>query len=305
MLEGANVKYITVEAQLGDRPFMVTEADNPRHVQIKTVEELWHKENMINIGGRRAIDIDPLAREIMWQDADCFPMCTPRDWYEEVWHKLQHNEFVQCWEYLINFGPQNQPVTGPQMSFMKTYAAAGYQIPEGKSVKNTLNIWNPSADGYDSTTVGLGRTGLAWAANVRALNKVGWLVDKCILGSGDWHMAHGLVGAMTKWDGEFRKLSAYQEYLLDWEDKALRWIKKDVDYVPITVGHWWHGNKQQRKYGERGAILISNGYSPYKDVKYDGQGLLQLDTWDERQIRLRDQIRTYFAGRNEDSIDLL
>lgn len=305
MIQGAGVNVITVESQLGHRPFMVTQSGNPMHVQIRTIEELWHKENMINVGIRRAREVDPLAREVMWQDADCFPMCPAIDWYEEVWHALQHYEFVQAWEYLINFGPQNQPISAPQMSFMASYAAADYRVPEGKGVKHSLNIrrWNEMADEYDEL-IPMGRPGLAWAANVSAIDSVGGLIDRCILGSGDWHMAHGLVGAMKQWAGEYHRLSEFSKYLLAWEEKAERWIKRDVGFVPVTVGHWFHGSKENRGYGTRGSILTDNLYNPYLDVKYDAQGLLQLETHEPRQIRMRDQIRSYFKRRNEDSIDL-
>lgn len=308
MCEAAGVKLVTVEQAFGNRPFMVTEPNNPFHVQVRSHEELWLKENMLNIARARVVQLDQKAREIAWVDCDCFPMSTPVDWFEETWHSLQHYEFVQMWEYLINFGPQNQPVTGPQMSFMKTYAANGYQVPDGQTVRHTLsgdvtgNKWNPEASQYGSF-VGLGRPGLAWAANLDAIDRVGGLIDWCILGSGDWHMAHGLVGAMNQGGNEF-KLSRYSQKLLEWQVKAERWIKRDVGFVPVTVGHWWHGNKIHRRYGERGSILVRNGFNPDTDIKYDSFGLLQLETHEPRQIIIRDQVRHYMAGRNEDSIDV-
>lgn len=297
MCKDAGVYLVTIEQAFGDRPFVVTEKNNPFHVQVRGHEELWLKENLINLGIKRACDIDPLAREVAWVDADCFPIIPAIHWFEETWHALQHYEFVQMWEYLINFGPQNQPISNPQMSFMATYAAAGFQVPEGKNVKHTLS-------GH-SGLIGLGRPGLAWAANIKTgLNPIGLLPDKCILGSGDWHLAHALVGAMKQHSGEFNKLSDYAKYLLEIQTKCERWIKRDVGYVPVTVGHWFHGNKVDRKYDSRGAILINNQYSPYLDVKYDSYGVLQLETYEPRQIRLRDQIRHYMASRKEDSIDL-
>lgn len=293
----AGVKLVTVEQAFGNRPFMVTDPENPFHVRVRSFEELWLKENMISIGISRACLLDPLAREVAWIDADCFPMCPAIDWFEETWHQLQRYEVVQMWEYLINFGPQNQPVSGPQMGFMKTYAAAGYTIPKGKNIKHTL--------AGHSGMVSLGRPGLAWAANLEALNKLGGIIDFCILGSGDWHMAHALVGGLEQGNSwETIKLSKYSEALLEWQEKAERWIKRDVGHVPVTVGHWWHGNKVDRQYPTRGKILVSNQYDPHTDIKYDSQGLLQLETFSPRQIKLRDQIRGYFMARNEDSIDI-
>jgi hypothetical protein len=42
----------------------------------------------------------------------------------------------------------------------------------------------------------VGATGGAWAFRRSAFDAVGGLLDTCILGSADWHMAFGLVGAV-------------------------------------------------------------------------------------------------------------
>lgn len=296
MCEAAEVNLITVEQAFGERRFGVTEPGNPNHIQLRTVEELWHKENMINIGVSHIMRMFPNAKYVAWVDADCFPMCPPREWFEATWHQLQHYMFVQMWEYLINFGPDYQPISGPQMSFMRTYAANGYTVPKGQNVKHTL--------AGNSGSVALGRPGLAWAASIEAFNLVGRLIDFCILGSGDWHMAHALVGAMDQGSWEANQLSEYSKALFEWQVKAERWIKRDVGFVSGTVGHWFHGDKVNRQYGSRGKILIDNKYNPKTDIKYDSQGLVQLETWEPRQIVLRDKIRAYFKARNEDSIPL-
>ena len=309
MCEAAGVKLITVECTFGHRPFMVTEKDNPMHLQLRTIEELWHKENMVNLGVKHACAIAPgKVKEVAWVDADCFPMIPAVDWFEETWHALQHYEFVQMWSSLLNFGPNNEMIGIPQPSFMKSYEGFGYNAPDGSYRGKQASDYT---DEKGNPT--LGRPGLAWAANIDAFNKVGGLIDFCILGSGDWHMAHALVGAMTAQtmlvgtmtghgSQEFA-IPNYRHALLTWQEKCERWIKRDVGHVEVTVGHSWHGKYKDRKYGSRGKILVENEFNPYTDIKPDAQGLLQLETWEPRQIRLRDQIRHYFKTRAEDSID--
>jgi hypothetical protein len=300
MCEQGGARLVTIECAFGERPFEVTQSDDENDIQIRTVEELWHKENLINIAIQHVRDRFPKTKKIGWFDSDQFPISiTPDHWFQEIWHQLQHYEIVQCWEYLLNFGPDGQPISGPQMSFMKTYAAAGFQIPKGKNVPHTL--------AGNSGMVSLGRPGLAWAANIDALDKIGGLLEICILGSGDWHMAHALVGGISSQGGyswETDKLTDYCKELLEFQERCERWIKRDVGYVPVTLGHWHHGSKDNRKYGSRGRILIENNYSPRKDIKYDGQGLIQLETWTPEQIRLRDLIRAYMAQRNEDDVPM-
>lgn len=252
-----------------------------------------------------------------------------REWFDETWHELQHYEFVQMWKSLLNFGPNYEVIGDAQPSFMYFYEAHGFQIPKNwwapqpaitadKTVSSTASDYTPTSfalmPGSKFRQDQFGRPGLAWACNVTAGNAVGWLLDGCILGSGDWHMAHALVGAMTEQSTlvgtmqghgsqEF-KHPAYSHYLLDWQTKCERWIKRDVGFVDMTVGHWWHGKYKDRKYGSRGVILTSNDYNPYTDIKYDAHGVLQLETHDPRQMRLRDQCRAYFQERNEDSVDI-
>jgi len=319
MCESAGVQLITVEQAFGNRPFMVTNGGSRYQLQVRTVEELWHKENMINLGIRHACATFPgQVREVAWIDADCAPSCPPREWFEETWHQLQHYEFVQMWENLIDLDYSHNPIGPALPGFMANYIKYGSPNPkqlleiESKSRrchchprhhthKHHRHRHHPKPPQHYPYGKIFGRPGLAWAANVDAFNKVGGLIDYCILGAGDWYMAHALVGTLETCTAEYAG-GAYQKKMFQWQETALRWIKKDVGYVPGTVFHYFHGKKKNRFYGSRGKILHDCQYDPDKDVKYDSQGLLQLETWDERQIQLRDRIRAYFRSRNEDDI---
>ncbi len=298
MCEAAGVKLVTVEMAFGHRKFMVTDHRNPYHLQLKSVEELWHKENMVNLGVkhacRLALSLGSEVREVAWVDADCRSAMLPRHWFEETWHQLQVYEFVQMWEYLIDLDYNYNPIGERQPGFMANYIKYGSPNPsefEELKKKNT----------YKHTL--FGRPGLAWAANLDAFNKVGGLIEISILGAGDWYMAHGLLGLMNLTLKGWEQLKNYQALMLHWQELAERWIKRDVGYVKGTVYHDFHGRKINRGYGTRGQILIRNKYDPITDVKRDSQGLLQLETYEPRQIKMRDQIRAYFRARNEDSIE--
>lgn len=297
MCDAAGVKLITVEQAFGNRDFMVTEADNIMNVQVRTVEELWHKENMINLGIARMMQIDPTAREVAWVDSDCAPVRTPVNWFEETWHQLQHYEFVQMWERMLDLDIAFN-VIAERVSFMHNYFKYGEPHPLMKIAINSEQYYNPPGKRN------FGAPGLAWAANVDALQKVGGLIDFCILGAGDWYMAHALLGSISETIGSDRASDAYAKKLLAWQTRCERWIKRDVGMVGGTVYHYYHGDKINRQYGTRGAILTRNHYDPDHDIKYDAYGLVQLETYEPRQIKMRDEIRRYFALRNEDSNDL-
>src|ERR1043166_1288871 len=289
MCEAAGVKLITVEQSFGHRPFMVTRPGNPYHVQINSVEELWLKENMINIGIRRAAKLDPTRRSSDLIDADCRPTRVPRDWFEETWHQLQHHEFVQMWEWMLDIDRHFNPMGPSQPSFMANYIKYGApdveRIREIKARELLTDYCYPCGTRTKSST--FGRPGLAWAANVDALSKLGGLIDYSILGAGDWYMAHGLVGSMGAVASQI-STAPYIKKLFYWQTLAERWIKRDVGYVSGLVYHDFHGPKTKRKYTSRSEILIRNKYNPDIDIKYDAFGQLQLETWELRQIRLRD-----------------
>ena len=303
MCLAAGVNLIVVEQAFGDRPFMITESSNPYHIQVRTIEELWHKENMINMGVVRAAQFG--AREIAWVDADVRPTYHPRTWFEETWHELQHYEFVQMWENLIDLDLRGNMMSHSK-GFMSNYVKMG--SPDVKELRRlALNsnekIMYPyyGADGATGKELFIGHPGGAWAANLDAFNKVGGLIDYAILGSGDHYMAYALLGTLQASRLGVAVTSQYEKRLLAWQGRCEHWIKRDVGFVRGTLLHDYHGPKVNRGYSTRWKILTDNYYDPDTDIKYDAQGMLQLETVLPRQIKLRDDIRNYFRSRNEDS----
>ncbi len=116
-------------------------------------------------------------------------------------------------------------------------------------------------------------------------------------------MAYALLGTLEASRLGVAVTSPYEKKLLAWQKTAVHRIEKDVGYVPGTISHDFHGPKSKRGYSTRWRILTDNNFDPDLDLKYDAQGLLQLETIEPRQIRMRDQIRQYFASRQEDSTE--
>lgn len=270
-------KLTTIEIAFGDRDFQITEAGNPNHIQFRSFNELWLKENALNI----AISRLPNDWEyVAWIDADV--MFTHPNWLEETVHQLQHYMFVQMFSEAIDLGPRYQ-IMNIQKGFMYCYHENRFDPPY-KHGYGKLGFWHP---------------GYAWAARREALDITSGLLDVAILGSADHHMAMALIGCVEK--SVPRDMSKRYLYKLQqWQQRAEEGIKRDVGYVSGTLIHFWHGNKKNRQYVERWGILKNNNYDPDLDIKKDSQGLWQLTS---RNIRLRDEIRLYFRQRNEDSID--
>jgi hypothetical protein len=281
MVERAGANLLVVELALGDRPFEVTDPSNPHHVQLRTWDEIWHKENMINLGIQRLPDD---WEYVAWIDADIEFM--RQDWAEEIVHQLQHYQVIQLFQNAVDLGPQGEVlktydgfmwswVTHQPMPYSKHSYTNGY-YPH----------WHP---------------GYAWAARREAVDYLGGLIDWAILGAADHHMACALIGKVTDYAAPKKISAPYKKHLIMWQDRALKHIRKDVGYMPGTIFHHWHGKKADRKYIQRWDILLRHNYDPEYDLKRDWQGVL---TFTDQGERMRNDIREYFRQRNEDSIDL-
>ena len=271
-------KLYIVEGAFGERDFEVTEPGNPHHIRITTESELWHKENLINVGIAR---LPSTWKYVAWIDGD-IDFVRP-DWMLETVHELQHHPVVQMFEDAIDLGPAHE--------ILKTYKSFAY------CYKNNLPPKNISATYYGSPGT-YWHPGYAWAATRDAINTFGGLFDMGIVGAGDHHMACSLIG-----EG-YRSIPKgvhpqYRKQVLSWEERALR-LHKNIGYVKGTIYHFWHGKKKDRQYRDRWQILIENRFNPTTDIHRDWQGVWTL--YPGHEI-LRDQIREYFQSRNEDSVD--
>ncbi|HVP45164.1 MAG TPA: hypothetical protein VMT32_01225 [Bryobacteraceae bacterium] len=297
MQASPNVVLHVGELAYGDRPFEVT-GDGPNDVQLRTSHELWHKENILNLVVQR---FPPGWQYGAVIDGD-FHM-TRRDWALEAIHQLQHYDFVQLFSSYSDLSAQHRP-----FRLMASFAFNYVQGSANPSYRAALRAAAAAPYGYYGGTPGLakatawpvGATGGAWAFRRSSFDAVGGLLDTCILGSADWHMAFGLVQAVDaaaelKWCSK-----TYLESVLRWQARAAV-LKQNIGYVENHAIHHFHGSKTSRAYGSRWRVLRDNDYDPRTDISRDWQGVYQLTG---NKPRLRDQIRAYFRDRNEDSPEL-
>lgn len=276
MVEQAGVNLMIVEVALGDRPFEMTQPNNPNHIQLRTWDELWHKENMINIGiSRLPADWEYVA----WIDGDIG--FVRNDWAQEIVHQLQHYQVIQLFQTAIDLGPTGEAI--------RTYDGFVYSYLNG----------NPPPFTKGNHGQYIFHPGYAWAARREAIDALGGLFDYGVLGSSDHHMAHGFFGKIV--ENAPKKISeGYKKSLLIWQDRALKHIRGDVGFMTGSIYHFWHGSKVERFYNTRWDILLKHKFDPYYDLKQDWQGLYSFT---DAGLRMRDDIRNYFRVRNEDGIN--
>lgn len=263
---------VTIELALEDRPFVVTERGNPLHIQVRSNDHIWYKENLVNVAIRR---LPSTWTHVAWLDAD-ISFARP-DWLDQTLVALDKHPIVQMFTHVLDLGPDYEPL----------------DCKEGFVYKHQTN---PSA----SQQKHYGQPGGAWAARREVLEAVGKLVDWSIIGSNDYFMVVAMMGTV---DPLYERMSSpgYAEMLLNWQERFRDRVGGDIGCVKTMLLHYWHGRKTDRRYDTRWRILVDNRFDPYVDLHYNSDGLVELN---EGKPNLRDAIRAYFEARNEDNIEL-
>ena len=281
-MQAVDVPFYTVEMAFGDRPFEVTSADNQCHIQVRSDQELWHKENLLNLVIEK---LPPEAKYVAWVDADV--MFVRPDWAEETVEQLQHHKVVQMFSHAQDLGPNFEPMQ-LHAGFVYNYLNFGF-----------TKEWRDVCPDEQVTNI-QGHPGYCWAARRDTLEALGGLLDFSILGSGDNCMARAFLGRVdtTFFPGI---MDGYKAKLMEWQALAERHVLRDIGYVPGTIFHYWHGKKKDRGYADRWKILANNKFDPDRHLFKDAQGLYRIH---DTNTPLRDDIRRYFRSRNEDSVDV-
>ena len=161
--EEPNIIVYVVEVVYKNQKFIITDSNNPNHLQLRCDTALWHKENMINIGVKKLLPIDWKA--FAWIDGDLeFESST---WALDTLKILNgYKDIVQIWSHCVDMDKNKNT--------MKVFNSAGYHYYKNHTyVSNGTNYWHP---------------GYAWAMNRTAYERIGGLYERSILGSGDFIM---------------------------------------------------------------------------------------------------------------------
>jgi len=285
----SGAKLHTVEVAFGDRPFeLVTQGEDI--LRLRMTDELFIKENAINVGFRRMLPDN--WQYAGWFDADIH--FARHDWVAETVHGLQHHSVLQPWSMAHDLSPayetfHNYRSFGWCYQQLISRYSDKTKIPPLVVGKSTTNYsgevcWHP---------------GFAWAIRRDAYETVGGLLDWVVTGAGDWHMSYGLIGRMAD-TASPEYTQAFRDKLMLWQRNAAK-LKGSFGYIDGTITHNWHGKKSLRSYNDRWEILTRNQFDPNIDLVLDANGLYQLT---DEKPQMRDDFAHYFARRNEDGVDM-
>lgn len=269
-----------VELVIRDTPFQITDANNPLHTQLRTNSELFHKENLVNIGVKNLTKLYPDWKYVAWIDSDIHFVNS--NIVADTVHTLNRYPVVQMWSNAIDLGPDHTPlVFTDNDAVVKSFAYCNLIHKAATYEYTTSTTWHP---------------GYAWAMRRECWDAIDGLLDVSILGAGDHHMAWAFLE--RPWAGTHGNTTeGFQETCKAKLQKVADVVRSDLGCVNGLIYHYWHGRKSDRKYVERWSILVDNKYDPNVDLIRLPNGLLELT---DRSSTLRAGIKEYFRQRNDD-----
>ena len=278
----SGVTHWIVEAVFGHRAPSVCSTDNPNHIIVRCDDEIWLKENLINIGARH---LPADAKYVMWLDGD---VRFERDyWALETIETLQNYPVVQPFSHVVDYGPGTE--------IIQTHTSFAYCYNKGPKLhdKNELGGWVYGGPYW--------HPGYGFAFRMDIWNAVGGMMERAVCGAADYHMATALIGR-SDFSRPGNIHPNYKHMVQVWEDRAEAAVHRSIGHIAGTIHHFFHGRKEDRKYIERWDVLTKTQFDPYADLTNDRNGVLRLAVGnDDRGRRLRDGLKAYFRDRNEDA----
>jgi hypothetical protein len=274
-----------------------------KYVGLRTKDELWLKENLINIG---VSHLPQDWQQVCWLDSDV--VFARPNWVGECIHQLQHYAFLQMFSHARDLGPDYEmmPQDYPHADgrgFVDAFYSGALEKPKPDHHPPHHHHHPPyeGVTGYPYPARVF--PGLAWAATRQAWDAVGGLIDFAVWGGADYHMAHALI---EKTEGMMRNdlHHDYKKLVMQWYYRCHTHIRRNVGVMKGSILHNWHGRKTDRGYNAKHQLLAKIGFDPLRHLKKDFQGLYQLhDDRSNAFVQLRDMMRKVAAERNEDSDD--
>ena len=232
---------------------------------------LWLKECLINV----AVSILPeTCDKIVWLDADI--IFTDDLWVSKLAKLLDQFIVVQPFSVAHwqrkGFGPRSHE--GIQRS---SFGAA----------------FSEAIVGGEQTVTG--HVGFAWASRRSVLRDCG-LYDRLVLGGGDFIVAAAMYGRSIDWFLSLLRNEILAKHIREWMVAFHTLVRGSVGYLSGNIYHLWHGERKDRGYMSRYALLSEANFDPTADVELLPNGVL---AWSNAKSTLHCRTADYFALRRE------
>lgn len=253
-----------VELALENQDFKLTDKNNKNHLQLKTKNFLWYKENLINIAINKLLPKN--WQHVCW--IDCNLEFENDDFIGKTLDKLQQYDFVQMFSTIKYFDTNND--------IIETYKSFIYSINTGLDLSS--------------------KPGGAWACTRKGYKKIGKLFDTSLCES-DCILAHAL-GLKQNY---YKNLNS--KYTKNVDSYVQNIINNDitVHFANNKVIYYWHGSQENRNYHVfRKNMIMKYNYDPENHINYDETGLICSTVFcPEKLLKYYEK---YFYSRREDSL---
>jgi len=291
MLSTANVVLCTVECLMPEQdPKVKKMAKNHIVIQVDSLDQLWLKENLINIGFSKIPDD---AEYVCWIDADI--EFKNQNWVEETIGALQTYDAVQMFSKVIYLDNTQVPLVEHD-SLMYGWLNGATINSNGKSFyRQGVELNKKLSPSYGWH----GAPGGAWAYRKSVYESIGGLFELGVVGSGDSYSAFALIGIFcpSLSSNHFKYNDNYLSKVYSYVNQVYDKVKGNVGYLDGEIIHYYHGKSVNRNYWNRNAILCDNDFDPDFDTYKNKDGVIQLTTSNSKFIQ---DISDYFQNRKED-----
>ena len=238
----------------------------------------WSKECLLNIA---IAHLPHAAEKIAALDADI--VFRRPGWATETLAALDLYPVIQPWDTAYDLGPHDEHV-----QTHKSFASVWHG---GKPVVATSAAFWAFNGGYNTYP----HPGYAWGWQRRVLDRIGGLLEIGAMGSGDYHMALGMVG---RYEASVPPgvSDGYKNSVASWATRAAFAVNGKLGFAHGTIEHPFHGRKSDRGYQTRWQMFLDSGFDPAIDLKRNTYGVLEfsgtkpnLERAFDRHLRSREE----------------
>jgi hypothetical protein len=280
-LKEPNVHVTLAECAYGSRGHDLSDLAGPRitHLPLRATTMAWSKECLLNIA---IAHLPPAAEKIVALDADV--TFRRSGWATEALAALDLYPVIQPWDTAYDLGPHDEHI-----QTHKSFAAVWHA---GKPVVATGTAFWSFNGGYNVYP----HPGYAWGWQRRVLDRIGGLLETGAMGSGDYHMALGLIG---RYEASLPAGASegYKNSVASWAVRTAFEINGKLGFAHGTIEHPFHGRKADRGYQTRWQMFLDTGFDPATDIKRNTYGVLEFSGTKPDLERAFDR---YLRAREED-----
>lgn len=280
-LKEPNVHVFLGEVAYGSRRYELDglASDRVTHVPLRATTMAWSKENVLNIVINR---MPPDMGKVVVLDADI--TFRRAGWATGIINALDLYPVIQPWDTAYDLGPHDEHMQ-THKSFASLYHADKPVLAGGKK------FWKFQGGPYEYA-----HTGYAWAFTRKMLDHAGGLFELGGMGSGDHHMAIGMVGGGVK-SVPGGAHPNYIDAVGAWASRAATAINGKLGFVHGTIEHPFHGRKGDRGYQSRWGMFLEHGFDPTRDLKTNTYGVIEFAG---NKPDLERDFDNYLRSREED-----